>query len=194
MDDLSVLTPTFESTDALEPEFEPSIIDLQEADFHEPVFQDVDFQAPDLKAISLEIDELDLEEAIELPATGRRTTDLVRMYLQEIGRVQLLGRDEEVTEAQRVQRYMALLEHRNTESSLNNRSIALYVKLIDTRDRLASNLGHRPSLERWASDCSLTVAELKPAMAEGKLGRRLLTCPSKISNGCKRRDFAPKNT
>jgi RNA polymerase nonessential primary-like sigma factor len=175
MDDLSVLTPTFESTDASEVEFEPSLLDLQEPDFQEPIiFQEidlheVDLHEPDLKEISLEIDDLDLEEAIELPtAAGRRTTDLVRMYLQEIGRVQLLGRDEEVSEAQRVQRYMALLEHRNTESSLNNRSIALYVKLIDTRDRLTSTLGHRPSLERWASDCSVTVAELKPAMAEGK--------------------------
>jgi RNA polymerase nonessential primary-like sigma factor len=32
--------------------------------------------------------------------TSRRTTDLVRLYLQEIGRVDLLGRDEEVSEAQ----------------------------------------------------------------------------------------------
>ncbi|MEO1294582.1 MAG: sigma-70 factor domain-containing protein, partial [Cyanobacteria bacterium J06636_16] len=31
--------------------------------------------------------------------TTRRTTDLVRLYLQEIGRVQLLRRDEEVSEA-----------------------------------------------------------------------------------------------
>ncbi|NER83177.1 MAG: RNA polymerase sigma factor, RpoD/SigA family, partial [Leptolyngbya sp. SIO1D8] len=38
--------------------------------------------------------------------TTRRTTDLVRLYLQEIGRVQLLRRDEEVSEAQYVQRYM----------------------------------------------------------------------------------------
>jgi RNA polymerase nonessential primary-like sigma factor len=168
MDDLSVLTPNFESMDISEPEFEPSLIDLQESDFQEPVLLEADFQEPDLKAISLEIGELDLEEAIEVPTTSRRTTDLVRMYLQEIGRVQLLGRDEEVSEAQRVQRYMTLLEQRNTESSLNNRSIALYVKLIDTRDRLTSNLGHRPSLERWASECSITVTELKPAMAEGK--------------------------
>ncbi len=174
MDDLSVLTPIFESADASEVEFEPSLLDLQDPDLQEPIFQEVDLHEPDLhepdlKEISLEIDDLDLEEAIELPSNaGRRTTDLVRMYLQEIGRVQLLGRDEEVTEAQRVQRYMAMLEHRNTESSLNNRSIALYVKLIDNRDRLTAILGHRPSLERWASECSLTVPELKPAMAEGK--------------------------
>ena len=33
--------------------------------------------------------------------TNRRSTDLVRLYLQEIGRVRLLGRDEEVSEAQK---------------------------------------------------------------------------------------------
>ena len=169
MDDLSVLTQSFESTDS-SPDFEPLIIDLQESDFQEPIFQDVDFHEPDLQEISLEICDLDLEDTIEvLPVVGRsRTTDLVRMYLQEIGRVQLLGRDEEVTEAQRVQRYMVILAHRNTESSLNNRSIAQYVKVIEARDRLTANLGHRPSLERWASQCCLTVPELKPAIAEGK--------------------------
>ena len=167
MDNLSVLTQSFEFTDSSP---EPLIIDLQDSDFQEPTFLDVDLQEPNLQEISLEIGDLDLDEAIAvIPTTGRsRTTDLVRMYLQEIGRVQLLGRDEEVMEAQRVQRYMLLLEHRNTESSLNNRSIAKYVKVIEARDRLTAILGHRPSLERWASQCILTVAELKPAMAEGK--------------------------
>jgi RNA polymerase nonessential primary-like sigma factor len=167
MDDLSVLTQSFESTDSSP---EPLIIDLQDSDFQEPIFQDIDFQEPNLQDIALEIGDLDLDEAIEvIPVVGRsRTTDLVRMYLQEIGRVPLLGRDEEVTQAQRVQRYMLLLEHRNTESSLNNRSIAEYVKVIEARDRLTAILGHRPSLERWASECSLMVAELKPVMAEGK--------------------------
>ena len=171
MDDLSVLTQSFESTDS-SPDFEPLIVDLQESDFQESIFQDVDLHEPDLQEISLEIVDLDLEDAIEvIPAVGRsRTTDLVRMYLQEIGRVQLSGRDEEVTEAQRVQRYMVILEHRNTESSLNNRSIAEYVKVIEARDRLTANLGHRPSLERWASQCCLTVPELKPAIAE-EIGR-----------------------
>ncbi|MCY7408431.1 MAG: RNA polymerase sigma factor SigC [Alkalinema sp. CAN_BIN05] len=167
MDNLSVLTQRFESTDS-SPEL--LIIDLQDSDFQEPTFVDVDFQEPNLQEISLEIGDLDLDEAIAvIPVVGRsRTTDLVRMYLQEIGRVKLLGRDEEVMEAQRVQRYMLLLEHRNTESSLNNSSIAEYVKVIEARDRLTAILGHRPSLERWASQCILTVAELKPVMAEGK--------------------------
>ena len=167
MDNLSVLTQSFESTDASP---EPLISDLQDSDFQELTFQNIDFQEPNLQEISLEIGDLDLDEAIAvIPVVGRsRTTDLVRMYLQEIGRVKLLGRDEEVMEAQRVQRYMLLLEHRNTESSLSNRSIAEYVKVIEARDRLTAILGHRPSLERWASQCILTVAELKPVMAEGK--------------------------
>ncbi|MBC7822585.1 MAG: RNA polymerase sigma factor SigC [Candidatus Parcubacteria bacterium] len=98
----------------------------------------------------------------------RRTTDLVRLYLQEIGRVRLLGRDEEVSEAQRVQRYMRLLEERNEEALKGNASIERYVNLIDARDRLTSSLGHRPSLERWAAEASVTVSDLKPIVAEGK--------------------------
>lgn len=98
----------------------------------------------------------------------RQTTDLVRLYLQEIGRVRLLGRDEEVSEAQRVQRYMRLLEERNEEALKGNASIERYVNLIDARDRLTSSLGHRPSLERWAAEASVTVSDLKPIVAEGK--------------------------
>ena len=57
----------------------------------------------------------DADQAAKLQKNAsRRTTDLVRLYLQEIGRVRLLGRDEEVSEAQKVQRYIKLLELRNT--------------------------------------------------------------------------------
>jgi len=100
-------------------------------------------------------------------AAGRRTTDLVRLYLQEIGRVRLLGRDEEVSEAQSVQRYMRLVELRNTAAE-TDAQIQQYVQIIDTHDRLASHLGHRPSLERWATDAGVPVAELKPLLASGK--------------------------
>ncbi|MBW4658038.1 MAG: RNA polymerase sigma factor SigC [Drouetiella hepatica Uher 2000/2452] len=100
-------------------------------------------------------------------AAGRRTTDLVRLYLQEIGRVRLLGRDEEVSEAQSVQRYMRLVELRNTAAE-TDAQIQQYVRIIETHDRLASHLGHRPSLERWATDAEVPVAELKPLLASGK--------------------------
>jgi RNA polymerase nonessential primary-like sigma factor len=113
-----------------------------------------------------EVDDLDLADA-RLRAAGRRTTDLVRLYLQEIGRVRLLGRDEEVSEAQRVQRYMRLIELRN-EAIETDAEIAQYVKLIEVHDRLTSLLGHRPNKERWAHDAGIAVTELKPIQAVGK--------------------------
>jgi RNA polymerase nonessential primary-like sigma factor len=100
-------------------------------------------------------------------SAGRRTTDLVRLYLQEIGRVRLLGRDEEVSEAQRVQRYMRLVDLRN-DAAVNDAEIGQYVRLIEAHDRLTSLLGHRPSWERWATEAGIEVAELKPIQATGK--------------------------
>ncbi|GET36640.1 RNA polymerase sigma factor SigC [Microseira wollei] len=115
--------------------------------------------------------ELDVEEADVASvgqSTNRRTTDLVRLYLQDIGRVRLLGRDEEVSEAQQVQRYMRLLELRDQAAKQDMGTIAQYVELIEIHDRLASNLGHRPSWERWATTANLTVSELKSTLAAGK--------------------------
>lgn len=70
----------------------------------------------------------DTEFAEEEPS--RRSTDLVRLYLQEIGRVPLLGRDEEVSLAQKVQDYM---------------------KLLELRALLHLELGQDPTLEEWAA-------------------------------------------
>jgi RNA polymerase nonessential primary-like sigma factor len=112
----------------------------------------------------------DADQAAKLQKNAsRRTTDLVRLYLQEIGRVRLLGRDEEVSEAQKVQRYIKLLELRNTVASQEEGLIGRFVHLIDVRDRLAAQLGHKPSLERWALTAGVgDVPELKRIMAEGK--------------------------
>ncbi|WOD41050.1 RNA polymerase sigma factor SigC [Nodosilinea sp. E11] len=99
---------------------------------------------------------------------GRRTTDLVRLYLQEIGRVRLLERHEEVAEAQCVQGYMQLLEDLNTAAEAKGGILAVYSKLLQTRDRLSSQLGYRPSLERWAAAAEVPITELKPSLAEGK--------------------------
>lgn len=98
---------------------------------------------------------------------GRRTTDLVRMYLQEIGRVRLLGRDEEVAEAQKVQKYVALLELCEQKAEADE-DLKCYNHLIETHDRLQCNLGHRPSWGRWASVVDMSVAELKDALVVGK--------------------------
>ena len=112
----------------------------------------------------------DADQAAKLQKNAsRRTTDLVRLYLQEIGRVRLLGRDEEVSEAQKVQRYIKLLELRTTVASQEEGLIGRFVHLIDVRDRLAAQLGHKPSLERWALTAGVgDVPELKRIMSEGK--------------------------
>ncbi len=142
-----------------------------EADYNDQTY------APNLSAFSPEADghavddlmslELEYTDPTGLPA-NRKTTDLVRLYLQEIGRVQLLGRDEEVAEAQRVQRYMRLVELRVELAQTATGPIQRYVELVDAHDRLTSTLGHRPSLERWAKEAGVAVFELKPILAEGK--------------------------
>jgi RNA polymerase nonessential primary-like sigma factor len=116
--------------------------------------------------MSLEMDSIDPTNLRR--ADTRRTTDLVRLYLQEIGRVRLLGRDEEVSEAQRVQRYMELLEKLKEASEAEVGSIQKYVQLEETRARLTSQLGYRPSLERWAAEAGVELQNLRSILSEGK--------------------------
>jgi len=133
--------------------------------------EEMDFDpATDLDDSTLDDSTEDLASLKVTPfsaADRRGTTDLVRLYLQEIGRVRLLGRDEEVAEAQKVQRYMHLLETR-AEFVEDNPTLAEYVRLTDIRDRLTAMLGHRPSFNRWAKEAEIPVAELKPHLATGK--------------------------
>ena len=96
------------------------------------------------------------------------TTDLVRLYLREIGRVDLLEKDQEVSKAQKVQRYLQLLELRN-KAAKKEKEIQCYVELIKIRDRLAANLGHKPSFDRWLKAGNVSVVELKQIMSAGKL-------------------------
>jgi RNA polymerase nonessential primary-like sigma factor len=135
--------------------------------------QSLDTDAPDaqFEPSFSELAELEpeaVEELAEFRPGNKRTTDLVRMYLQEIGRVQLLGRDEEVDEAQKVQRYMRLLELRIAAAQNGNPVIQRYINVIDARDRLTSMLGHRPSMNRWAAEAGIAVSELKPTILAGK--------------------------
>lgn len=99
---------------------------------------------------------------------NRRSTDLVRLYLQEIGRVRLLGRDEEVSEAQKVQRYLRLRTVLGNAAKQGDAVATPYLNLIEVQERLASELGHRPSLERWANTAGVQVSDLKPILSEGK--------------------------
>jgi RNA polymerase nonessential primary-like sigma factor len=111
-------------------------------------------------------------EGIESPdiykPNSRTSTDLVRIYLQEIGRVPLLKRDEEVSEAQQVQRYMNLLEQRRKSAKKGDDILQAYVNLIDVHDRLVSQLGHRPAIKRWAVEVNMDAVELKQILTKGK--------------------------
>ena len=121
-------------------------------------------QSSDLDMESME----ETDTAQQAKTTNRRTTDLVRVYLQEIGRVRLLGRDEEVAEAQKVQRYQRLIQLRDQAAQKEKGILETFVMVLQSRDRLAAQLGHRPSLERLAKVSGVQVAEIKPIMAAGK--------------------------
>ncbi len=143
-----------------------------------PALPDQEFSAPTLgdedESNSLQLHEFSVADDGDFEADtaevlkGRRTTDLVRLYLQEIGRVRLLERHEEVSEAQRVQGYMQLLADLSQAAAENGGILATYSTLLETRDRLSSRLGYRPSLERWAAEAEVPIADLKPTLAEGK--------------------------
>ncbi|MBE8968875.1 RNA polymerase sigma factor SigC [Nostocales cyanobacterium LEGE 12452] len=101
-------------------------------------------------------------------STNRRSTDLVRLYLQEIGRVRLLGRDEEVSEAQKVQRYLRMRIVLAKAAKEGDEVITPYLRLVEVQERLTSELGHRPSLERWAATADIILSDLRPTLANGK--------------------------
>ncbi|MGB3694683.1 MAG: RNA polymerase sigma factor SigC [Spirulinaceae cyanobacterium] len=111
--------------------------------------------------------ELDKDKSSSKSAS-RTTTDLVRLYLQEIGRVPLLRRDQEVSEAQKIQRHMSLLELRAEIAEQGDEVVERYLKLIEIHDRLVSKLGHRPSWEKWATAAEMEVPKMKEALVAGK--------------------------
>ena len=118
-----------------------------------------------------ELVELDLESAD--PDTiarrgSRTTTDLVRLYLQEIGRVPLLERDEEVSEAQKVQRHIKILEEKTKAAEGGNLVLQEFSKLVDVHDRLVTQLSHRPSMKRWSMAVGIEIPILKEKLAVGK--------------------------
>ncbi len=115
--------------------------------------------------------ELDLN-SVESENSSRRgsrtTTDLVRLYLQEIGRVPLLERDEEVSEAQKVQRHIQILEQRAEAAEKGDEILAEFGELINVHDRLVTQLSHRPSLRRWSQVVGMEIPQLKEILARGK--------------------------
>jgi RNA polymerase nonessential primary-like sigma factor len=129
----------------------------------------------DLLAGDLMSAEDELALTVELPdleytAVARRqqaSTDLVRLYLQDIGRIPLLKKDEEVHIAQQVQSYLSLLALQKSGVAENSH-LHRYQAAIAVHDQLLATLGHRPSYERWAHHLNQSVATLKETLKQGK--------------------------
>ena len=83
--------------------------------------------------------------------TAQTTTDLVRTYLREIGRVPLLTHEQEIVYGKQVQR-----------------STALYT----IREELTTQLGREPTLEEWSEATQLEKTELKTTIASGEIAKR----------------------
>jgi RNA polymerase nonessential primary-like sigma factor len=79
------------------------------------------------------------------------TTDMVRTYLHEIGRVPLLTHEQEIVFGKQVQAMMALLELQQV---------------------LSEELGHEPSLEVWADRADLSLSELKSTLHHGRQAKQ----------------------
>lgn len=83
--------------------------------------------------------------------TSQTSSDLVRTYLREIGRVPLLTHEQEVLFGKQVQRLAAL----------NN-----------VKEQLANQFGQAPSATEWAAASHLSEPELRQAIAEGEYAKR----------------------
>ncbi|MCC5646098.1 RNA polymerase sigma factor, RpoD/SigA family [Nostoc sp. CHAB 5824] len=76
----------------------------------------------------------------------RATDDIVRSYLQEIGRVDLLTREQEVIFAQQVQQMM---------------------NLVAAKEELAVKLKHEPTLQEWADQLELSIEVVEQQLNQG---------------------------
>ncbi|MGA7937971.1 MAG: RNA polymerase sigma factor, RpoD/SigA family [Kovacikia sp.] len=83
--------------------------------------------------------------------TAQTSTDLVRAYLREIGRVPLLTHEQEILYGKQVQR-------------LSN--------FYGARDALSVRQGSAPTLAEWAKHMELPEAELQQVIAEGEHAKR----------------------
>lgn len=79
------------------------------------------------------------------------TVDMVRTYLQEIGKVPLLSHEQEIVFGKQVQMMMAMYGEKET---------------------LAETLDHEPTFEEWAEFVDKTPTELKKIIHQGKRAKQ----------------------
>jgi RNA polymerase nonessential primary-like sigma factor len=79
------------------------------------------------------------------------STDMVRTYLHEIGRVPLLTHEQEIVLGKQVQQLMQLHE---------------------SQEHLTESLGHPPTLDEWAADVHMETDDLNAALRRGQRAKQ----------------------
>ncbi|HIK31320.1 MAG TPA: RNA polymerase sigma factor, RpoD/SigA family [Oscillatoriales cyanobacterium M59_W2019_021] len=83
--------------------------------------------------------------------TAQTSTDLVRTYLREIGRVPLLTHEQEILLGKQVQRFAALKE---------------------IKEQLAEKLNREPTENEWSNAAGLSQQELQKVIDSGEVAKR----------------------
>jgi RNA polymerase nonessential primary-like sigma factor len=83
--------------------------------------------------------------------TAQTSTDLVRTYLREIGRVPLLTHEQEIVLGKQVQ-HLSLLQ--------------------EMKDTLTEQLGHEPTDVEWAEAAGVSLAKLQQVIEQGETAKR----------------------
>ena len=94
------------------------------------------------------------------------TTDLLRLYLQDIGRVDLLTNEEEVTLARLVQRRETLLQQQHQLAD-SDAAIGELHRLEKLQRQEANRHSHWPTKQEWARAAGLTLQELQHRIETG---------------------------
>ncbi|MEH2210960.1 RNA polymerase sigma factor, RpoD/SigA family [Nostoc sp.] len=90
-------------------------------------------------------------KAIHTSKASQFTTDTVRAYLQEIGRIPLLTQEQEIFFAQQVQQMM---------------------KILAESEKLTVELNRSPTLSEWADQMQLSEQELLQKLNQGKKAKQ----------------------
>ena len=97
---------------------------------------------------------------------SRSTTDLLRLYLQDIGRVDLLTNEEEVTLARLVQQRETLL-HQQKDLAEHDPAISELHRLEELQRREANQHSHWPTRQELASAAGISLQELQNRLEAG---------------------------
>ena len=99
-----------------------------------------------------------------MKTTSTASTDTVRSYLREIGRVPLLTHEQEIEYGKQVQQL---------------------VSLIDLKQALKVELNREPNLSEWAAAAQLSLFQLQKAIAIGeKAKRQMVEAESAVGSIC----------